>query len=216
MGIETVAIFSEADRGAELSRTGRRGLLRRPAQGGRQLSARSIASSAPPRSATCRRSIPATASSRKTPISTKSAALATSTSSAPRREAMSRLGDKNEARQLAREAERARRARQRGLIRQRSGSGAAGPRDRLSGADQGVGRRRRPRDARGRQRSGAEDARSSKPRPRPRPRSATPASIWKNTSSIRGTSKCKSWPIITATSCIFGNAIARCSGGIKS
>ena len=44
------------------------------------------------------------ASCPRTPISTKSAAAATSTSSAPRREAMEALGDKNTARSMARKA----------------------------------------------------------------------------------------------------------------
>ncbi len=109
----------------------------------------------------------------------------------PTPQAMSRLGDKNEARRLAREAGVPVVPGSEGLDPQRSRSGAAGPRDRLSGADQGHGRRRRPRDARGGQRSGAEDARSSKPRPKPKPPSATPASIWSATSSIRGMSKCR-------------------------
>ncbi len=108
------------------------------------------------------------------------------------------------------------RARQRGPDCRRGGSGARGPRDRLSGADQGFGRRRRPRHARGAERPGAQGRACSRPRPRPRRPSAMAASTWKNTSSTRATSRCRSWPISTATSCTSGNAIARCSAAIRS
>ncbi len=70
---------------------------------------------------------------------------------------------------------------------------------RLSGVDQGLGGRRRTRHARGDERPGPEVGRCSRPRPRPKRPSATPRSIWKNTSSIRGTSKCRSSPTCTAT-----------------
>ena len=119
LGIETVAVFSEADRGAALSRAGRRGLLRRHR----------------PRrpTAICKidRVISAAEIGNVQAIHPGYGFLSENAHFAevcrsckidfigPTPEAMSRLGDKNEARRLAREAERAGRARQRGLDRQR-------------------------------------------------------------------------------------------------
>ena len=84
LGIETVAIFSEADRGAQYLRSGRRGVLRRPGQGGRQLSQDRQRDQRRRSRQRAGDSSRATASSPRTPTSTKSAAAATSTSSAPR------------------------------------------------------------------------------------------------------------------------------------
>ena len=121
----------------------------------------------------------------------------------PTPEAMSRLGDKNSARELARASQGARRARQRGLDHRRRRSAARGARNRLSGADQS----RRPAAAAAAcawpRTIWRSSRRCSKRRPKPRRPSATAASISKSTSSIRGTSKCRCWPIITATSCIL-------------
>ncbi len=118
----------------------------------------------------------------------------------PTPEAMARLGDKNAARKLAREAkvpvvpgsegligdeaEAVRVAHEIGfpvLIKASAGGGGRGMRVAL-------------------ERPGAEGGLAAGRRPRPKPPSATAASISKNTSSIRGTSKCRSWPTITATS----------------
>ena len=70
-------------------------------------------------------------------------------SSARRPEAMAMLGDKNAARKLAREANVPTVPGSEGLIESEAQAVAVGPADRLSGADQGVGRRRRTRHARG-------------------------------------------------------------------
>ena len=74
----------------------------------------------------------------------------------PTHEAMALVGDKNAARKLAQRGRRAHRARQRGPDRERGPGRCVGPAARLSGADQGLGRRRRARHARGLERSGPE------------------------------------------------------------
>ena len=84
MGIETVAVFSEADRGAPYLELADEAICIGPAGGRGELSQDRRASSAPPRSPTCRRSIPATVFSRRTPTSPRSAATARSSSSARR------------------------------------------------------------------------------------------------------------------------------------
>ena len=134
----------------------------------------------------------------------------------PTPEAMGRLGDKNAARKLAREAkvpvvpgsdgliddesEAVRVAHEIGfpvLIKATAGGGGRGMRVAA-------------------QRPGAASRRCSRPQPRPRRPSATAASTSRSTSSSRGTSKCRSWPTITAMWCTSGSATARCSGGIRS
>ena len=67
----------------------------------------------------------------------------------PTPEAMARLGDKNAARKLAREAKVPVVPGSDGLITDEREAVARGARDRLSGAGQGLGRRRRARHARG-------------------------------------------------------------------
>ena len=47
-------------------------------------------------------------------------------------------------------------------------------------------------------------------------RSATTPSTWRNTSPTRATSRSRSWPTITATSCISASATARCSAATRS
>ena len=119
----------------------------------------------------------------------------------PSPQAMARLGDKNAARDLARASRAcpscpAARA---SITSEQEALGFAHD-GRLSGADQGGGRRRRTRHARRVERPGAQVGACSRRGPRPRPPSATATSISKNTSSTRGTSKCRCWPTITATS----------------
>ena len=48
------------------------------------------------------------------------------------------------------------------------------------------------------------------------PRSATTPSTWRNTSTSRAISSCRSWPTTTATSCISASATAACSGATRS
>ena len=134
----------------------------------------------------------------------------------PTPQAMSQLGDKNEARRIAREAgvpvvpgseglirneaEAVRLAHEIGfpvLIKATAGGGGRGMR---VAANDLVLKVAHPTSG------GRSGSRVRKRR----------AFIWNAISSGRGTSKCNCWPIIMATWCIFGNAIARCSGGIKS
>ena len=66
--------------------------------------------------------------------------------------------------------------------------------DRLPGVRQGRRRRRRPRDAPGRRRRTTCPRRWPPPCGRPSPPSATRPCSWSGPSSIRGTSRCRSWP----------------------
>ena len=88
-------------------------------------------------------------------------------------------------------------------------------RDRLSGHDQGLGRRRRQGHAH-RHLGRARRATASAP-PRARPDRALPttASSSRNTSRSRATSRSRCWATRTATSSISASANARSSGGIK-
>ena len=96
------------------------------------------------------------------------------------------------------------------------GHGARGRRsDRLPGADQGGRRRRRPRHD-GRARRGRADrrpgARQARGQGGVRRR---PASIWRNTSSARATSRCRSWPTSSATASIWASATAPSSAATR-
>ena len=88
-------------------------------------------------------------------------------------------------------------------------------RDRLSGADQGGGRRRRARHE-GRAHAKTSCRSRCRPRaPKPRPRSATTRSTSRSISSCRATSKSRSSPTATATSSIWASATARCSAATR-
>ena len=122
----------------------------------------------------------------------------------PTPEAMRRLGDKNEARRLAREAQVPTVPGSEGLIDDEKQAIAVAHQigfPVLVKASAGGG--------------GPMSVLYDEPGPRPRPPLATAACIWKNTSSIRGTWKCRLSPTITATPCISGSAIAPCSGGTR-
>ena len=88
--------------------------------------------------------------------------------------------------------------------------------DRLSGADQGLGRRRRPRHEGRARRRRRWRTRSASPAPRRAPRSATTPCTSRSISTIRATSSCRSWPTATATSCISASATAACSAATRS
>ncbi len=88
--------------------------------------------------------------------------------------------------------------------------------DRLSGADQGDGRRWRQGNARRHERHGAQRRDSRRPPRKRRNRSRTRASTSKNTSSGRGTSRCRFSPTITATCCTCGNATVPHNAATKS
>ena len=98
---------------------------------------------------------------------------------------------------------------------QRRGCGQHGRRDRLSGADQGHRRRRRPRHEGGARMRANCPSRCPRRAPKPRPPSATTPSIWRNISRSRAISKSRSWPTATARSCIWANATARCSAATR-
>ena len=88
-------------------------------------------------------------------------------------------------------------------------------RDRLSGADQGGGRRRRPRHE-GRAHRPPNCRPRCRPRaPKPRPPSATTPSTSRNISSARATSKSRCSATARATPSISASATARCSAAIR-
>ena len=134
----------------------------------------------------------------------------------PTPEAMGKLGDKNTARKLARQAGVPVVPGSEGCIERGSRSGA-------SSRTRSVFRcsSRRPPAAAGAacaspRMNWPSSPRFSRPAPKPRPPLATAASTSKSTSNIRGTSKCRSSPTITAMSSTSGNVTAASSGGTRS
>jgi acetyl-CoA carboxylase, biotin carboxylase subunit len=133
----------------------------------------------------------------------------------PTPEAMELLGDKNRARQLARDAqvpvvpgsegliedetEALRVAHEIGfpvLIKATAGGGGKGMR--VASNDLAL------------------KAALTQARPKLKRPSGIPACTWRNTSSDLGTSKSRSWPTITAMSCTSGSEIARPSGATRN
>ena len=134
----------------------------------------------------------------------------------PPQEAMQLLGNKNEARKLRQKAGVPVVPGSEGLILDEGEAVRLAHEIGLPRADQGGGRRRRPRHARGPATTSACRPDSRPPARKPRRRSRTAASTWRSTSSSRATSRCRSSPTVTATSSTSGSANAPCSGGIKS
>ena len=92
---------------------------------------------------------------------------------------------------------------------------AAGGEGRLSRDAQGQLGRRWPRHARHRERRAARRSSCRSRGAKRRPASATTRCISKSWCARRATSKCRSWAIPTAISCICSSAIARCSGATR-
>ena len=209
LGIETVAVYSEADRGAPYLAFADQAVCIGPAAGGGELSQ----DSPPHRRRRGRRNVEA--------IHPGYGFLSENAQFAevcrdcniefigPPQEAMDRLGNKNQARKLAQASGGPRRPRQRRSDHARGRRPQARTRNRLSRPDQGGRRRRRPRHARGPRRHQPERTVSSPPARRPKKPSRTAASIWKNTSNSHATSRCKSSATSTATSSISGSATVR-------
>ena len=91
----------------------------------------------------------------------------------------------------------------------------AGPVARFSGDREGVDGGWRPRDARGRVARGARCRRSTRPGARRARHSAFPTSSSRSSCARPSTSRCRSWAISMAASCIFTSATARFSAGIR-
>ncbi len=112
-----------------------------------------------------------------------------------------------------------RRADRAGLSRRGSGHRDAAPAQarahRLSGAGQGLGRRRRARHARGGRAPANLPMRSPAPSASRCRRSATTACCWRNMSRGRATSRCRCSATATAMSCRCSSANAPCSAGIR-
>ena len=216
LGIEVVAVFSEADRDAPYLDLADEAICIGPARRRRELPQDRRASSAPPRSPTSRRSIPATASSRRTPHFAEVCRACKIEFIGPPHEAMRRLGNKNEARKLAKKASVPVVPGSEGLITDESEALQLAHEMGYPGAHQGGGRRRRPRHARRPQRHQPAVRPQRPPSRKPRTPSRTAASTSRSTSSSRATSRCRSSPTGTATSSTSGSAIARCSAAIRS
>ena len=150
-------------------------------------------SSPPARSPAPKPSIPAMASCRRTPNSPTSSRSTASPSSGPTPEHIRMMGDKITAKQTVKALGIPTVPGSDGEV---SDADAAqdGRRDRLSGADQGHGRRRRPRHESGARTPAICPSRCPPRAPKPRPRSATTPSIWRNISRSRAISKSRSWP----------------------
>ena len=97
----------------------------------------------------------------------------------------------------------------------RRGAGA-GRRDRLSGHHQGFGRRRRPRHARRQPGIGAARPASCRRSRKPARPSVRPTSTWRSSSARRATSNSRCWPTSTATWRFWASASAASSGAIRS
>ena len=105
-----------------------------------------------------------------------------------------------------------------GLSRRKAGHGVPAPeglRDRLSGAHQGRGGRRRQGHAACRAGRPISMPRSRAPSAKPQAPSAIPACWSKNTFCRRAISRSRSSPMRMATWCISSSAIARCSAGTR-
>ncbi len=121
LGIRTVAVYSDADAGARHVRLADEACCIGPAAGARELP-RSAASSPPRRRPARRRSIPATASSRRTPTSPRPARRAGIVFIGPPAAAIRAMGSKSAAKTHHGKGRRAARAR---LSRRRPGPGRA-------------------------------------------------------------------------------------------
>ena len=134
----------------------------------------------------------------------------------PSPQAMARLGDKNAARALAREANVPVVPGSDGIISSEKEALELRPFGRLSGADQGGRRRRRARNARGVERSGAEEraaAGAGRGGSGLRQRRRLSRKIHRAAAARRSAGARRS---CTATRCISGSAIAASSAGTKS
>ena len=143
MGIATVAVYSEADRDALHVADGRRGLADRAGAGARQLSEHRRRSSRRRGRAAPRRCIRATASCRRMPISPRPARRPGSSSSGRRPTAMRAMGSKAAAKALMERAGVPVVPGYHGDDQDPDHLADEARADRLSGADQGLGRRRR-------------------------------------------------------------------------
>ena len=173
LGIRTVAVYLRRRPRRAPCRAGRRGVhIGRPPARESYLVVDQILDAAQAHAAP-RRSIPATASCPRTPTSPRPAPRPASSSSARRPRAIRAMGSKSEAKALMEKAgvplvpgyhgdDQAPRAARQG-----------GRAHRLSGADQGLGRRRRQGHARGRAPRRSSPMRWPAPSARPRRRSAT-------------------------------------------
>ena len=105
-------------------------------------------------------------------------------------------------------------------LRRRGDGRREGPRGcrphRLSGADQGRGRRRRTRHEGGAERRDAGGGVPASRAPRHVRHSATTPCISRSISTTRGISNCRCSPMRMATSCISASATAACSGVTRS
>ena len=216
MGIETVAVYSDADADALHVRDGRRGGADRPAAGGQSLSARSTRSSPRPGRPAPRRSIRATASCPRTRDFAEALEKAGIVFIGPTAHAIAAMGDKIESKKLARQGRRHRPcpaisasikdaehaveiANEIGypvMIKASAGGG-------------GKGMRLACTDAKSREGFRSRAARSASRA------SATTACSSRNSSSSRATSRSRCWATSTATSSISASANARSSAATR-
>ena len=133
----------------------------------------------------------------------------------PNPKAIAAMGDKIESKKAAAAAKVSTVPGHLGVIEDEKHARQDRRRDRLSGDDQGVGRRRRQGHAH-RAFARARSPKASRARSRRRnPRSATTACSSRNSSSIRATSKSRCWATSTATSSISASANARSSAATR-
>ena len=147
MGIETVAVYSDADAGRAARADGRRGGPYRAAAGEPVLYRHRQDPRGGPGDRGARRCIRATASSPSGPTSPRRWRRRASPSSGRRSGAIQAMGDKITSKKLAAEAGVSTVPGFMGLIDDAGHAVTIARRDRLSGDDQGLGRRRRQGDA---------------------------------------------------------------------
>ncbi len=195
LGMQTVAVYSEADRSALHVRYADEAYLHRPGPGARIRTCGATRSSTSPARAAPTPSIPAMASwpsARTSPTPCEDAGLVFI---GPRPSAIAAMGDKAVARATVAAAgvpvvpgtEGEGNLRDEEIIAHR-------PADRVPAADQGHRRRRRQGDARGQVGRRSCPACCRPPAARPRPPSATATSTWRSWSPTPATSSSRSWP----------------------
>ena len=217
LGLRTVAIYSQEDRfSLHRTKADEAYLVGRGQGPGRGLPRHRGHPAHRARGAAWMPSIPATASSPRTPSSRAACAAAGIIFIGPKPETMRVLGNKVAARKLAVAAGRAGDAGDARRCRADLDACArAGRRDRLPGDAQGELGRRRARHARGGERGAAARSCCRWRGARRRPPSATTRSTSRSWCGARATSRCRSSATSTATWCTCSSATAPCSGATR-
>jgi acetyl-CoA carboxylase, biotin carboxylase subunit len=212
LGLETVQVYSKADAGSLAVQTCRRGGRDRPAAG-IQVLPQVAADPRRGQGDRCHRRASGLRLSRRERRLCRCGGGGRAHLDRPFRQRHTADGRQGAAAAVLRLPRRADRAGQRRPRRPPRRGRAGGRAHRLSGDDQGGGRRRRARHPH-RPRRGRVRAALAPGEPRPWPPSATAGSTSKSSSSRRATSRCRSWAT-ASTSSTSSSANARCSAAAR-